>query len=135
MRTLSTQELESIARNHSLKLIVLFGSQATGHVHSHSDVDVAVLPSRRLSWDERNELWAKLCELFQAEVDLSLLDHAQPLLMYQVAEHGQVLYESEQWAWANFKLYARRLYWDTAPLRESLSRYVNRRVEEMRSAG
>ena len=96
---------------------------------------VAVLPSRRLSWDERNELWAKLCELFQAEVDLSVLDHAQPLLMYQVAEHGLVLYESEQWAWANFKLYARRLYWDTAPLRESLSRYVNRRVEEMRSAG
>jgi len=135
MRTLSAQELESIAHKHDLKLIVLFGSQATGHVRSQSDVDVAALPSRRLSWDERNGLWAKLCELFQAEVDLSVLDHAQPMLMYQVAEHGQVLYESEQWAWANFKLYARRLYWDTAPLRESLSRYLNRRVEEMRHAG
>jgi predicted nucleotidyltransferase len=135
MRTLSARELESIAHKHGLKLIVLFGSQVTGHVRSQSDVDVAALPSRRLSWDERNELWAKLCELFQAEVDLSVLDHAQPLLMYQVAEHGQVLYESEQWAWANFKLYARRLYWDTAPLRESLSRYLNRRVEEMRHAG
>jgi predicted nucleotidyltransferase len=134
MRTFA-QELESIAHQHSLTLIVLFGSQATGRLHSQSDVDVAVLPSRRLSWDERNELWAKLCELFQAEVDLSVLDHAQPLLMYQVAEHGQVLYEGEQWAWANFKLYARRLYWDTAPLRESLSRYLNRRVEEMRHAG
>jgi len=86
MRTLSAQELESIGRKHNLKLIVLFGSQPTGHVHSQSDVDVAVLPSRRLSWDERNEPWAKLCELSQAEVDLSVLDHAPPLLMYQVAE-------------------------------------------------
>jgi hypothetical protein len=76
-----------------------------------------------------------LCELFQAEIDLSILDHAQPLLMQQVARDGQVLYEGEPWAWANFKLYARRLYWDTAPLRESLSRYLDRRVEEIRHAG
>ena len=134
MRIPSATELESIARKHSLKLIVLFGSQANGRTHPGSDVDVAILPAQRLSWEERNELWAGLCELFQTQVDLSMLDHAQPLLMYHVAD-GQLLYEGERWVWANFKLYARRLYWDTAPLRQALSRYLDRRVEDMRHAG
>jgi len=106
----SAQELEPIASKHDLKLIVLFGSQANGRTHPASDVDIAILPAHRLSWEDRNELWARLCQLFQAE-------------------------EGEQWAWANFKLYARRLYWDTAPLRQSLSRYLDRRVEDMRHAG
>ncbi len=130
----SAQELEPIAHKHDLKLIVLFGSQANGRTHPASDVDIAIVPAQRLSWEDRNELWAGLCELFQAEVDLSVLDHAQPLLMYHVAD-GQLLYEGERWAWANFKLYARRLYWDAAPLRQALSRYLDRRVEDMRHAG
>jgi len=135
MRTPTTPELESIARRHGLKLIVMFGSQVSGHTHPESDLDVAILPTHPLSWDERNVLWGELCELFQTEVDLSLLDHAQPLLMAEVTRHGQVLYEGEQSAWASFKLYARRLYWDTAPLRKAQSRYLDRRVEEMRDAG
>ena len=101
MRTPTTPELESIARRHGLKLIVMFGSQVSGHTHPESDLDVAILPTHPLSWDERNVLWGELCELFQTEVDLSLLDHAQPLLMAEVTRHGQVLYEGEQSAWAS----------------------------------
>ena len=134
MRIPSAQELEPLARKHGLTLIVLFGSQASGRTHPGSDVDVAVMPSHRLSLHEHGEVWAALCDLFEAEVDLGLLDHALPLFMVHVAE-GQALYESEPWTWANFKLYARRLYWDTAPLRQSLSRYLDRRVEDMRHAG
>lgn len=130
----SAQELEPLARKHDLKLIVLFGSQLSGRTHPDSDVDVAIVPAHRLSLHERGEAWSALCDLFATEVDLGVLDHAQPLFMYHVAE-GRALYESEPWAWANFKLYARRLYWDTAPLREALGHYLDRRVEEMRHAG
>ena len=130
----SAQELEPIARKHDLKLIVLFGSQANGRTHPDSDVDVAIMPAHRLSLHERGEIWSALCHLFEAAVDLGVLDHAQPLFMYHVAD-GQALYEGEPWAWANFKLYARRQFWDTAPLRQALSRYLDRRVEEMRHAG
>lgn len=135
MRTPTAHELEPLALKHGLKLVVLFGSQVTSRTHPDSDLDVSVLPSHRLSLQERGELWSALGELFQAEVDLSVLDHALPLLMYHVANEGQVLYEGERWAWANFKLYARRLYWDTTSLRQLLSRYLDRRVEEMRRAG
>ncbi len=134
MRIPSAQELEPIARQHDLRLIVLFGSQLSGRAHPDSDVDVAILPAHRLSLHERGEIWAALCDLFEAEVDLGMLDHAQPLFMYHVAE-GQMLYESEPCVWANFKLYARRQFWDTAPLRQALSRYLDRRVEEMRHVG
>jgi predicted nucleotidyltransferase len=134
VRIPSAQELEPIARRHDLKLIVLFGSQLSGRTHPDSDVDVVIMPAHPLSLHERGEIWSALCDLFEAEVDLGVLDHAQPLFMYHVAD-GHVLYESEPGAWANFKLYARRLYWDTAPLREALSRYLDHRAEEMRHAG
>jgi predicted nucleotidyltransferase len=134
VRIPTAQELEPVARQHDLKLIVLFGSQLSGRTHPDSDVDIAILPAHRLSLHERGQVWTALCDLFEAEVDLGLLDHAQPLFMSRVAD-GQALYESEPWAWANFKLYARRLYWDAAPLRAALTRYLDRRAEEMRHAG
>jgi predicted nucleotidyltransferase len=56
MHTPTSLDLEPIARKHGLKLVVLFGSQVTGHAHPESDVDVAALPTHRMSWDEHNEL-------------------------------------------------------------------------------
>jgi predicted nucleotidyltransferase len=135
MRTPTPPELESIARRHGLKLMVLFGSQASGHTHPASDLDVAILPTHPLSWDERNVLWGELCELFQTEVDLSLLDHAQPLLMAKVTRHGQVLYEGEQSAWASLSFTPGVCIGARLPLRKAQSRYLDRRAEEMRDAG
>ena len=135
MRIPSSQQLQPIAERYSLRLIILFGSRARGGTHAGSDADVAVWMERSLSVEERLELWGALTRLFEAEVDLTTLNRAEPLLLFQVASTGQLLYERGEWAWEDFKSYGYRRYWDSAKFFGDMARYVSRRAEEMRRAG
>lgn len=135
MRLPSAEQLQPVAERYDLKLLVLFGSQAQGHTHPESDVDVAVLPTRPLTGSRRLELWSELTKIFEADVDLTSLDRAEPLLLYRVACTGIPLYEGEKWAWENQKSYGCRRYWDSRKLFEAMERYVSRRAKEMRCAG
>lgn len=135
MRVLLPAQLQSIAEQYDLRLIVLFGSQVRERTHTGSDADVAIWTERSLSAEERLELWGTLTRLFQAEVDLTTLNRAEPLLLYQVASTGRLLYESEEWAWENLKSYGYRQYWDSAKFFKDMSRYISRRAEEMHRAG
>jgi predicted nucleotidyltransferase len=131
----SAEQLRPIAERYGLKLIVLFGSQAQGHTHPESDVDIAVLSAKPLTGSRRLELWSELTKIFEADVDLTSLDRAEPLLLYRVACTGISLYEGEKWAWENQKSYGCRRYWDSRKFFEAMERYVSGRAEEMRRAG
>jgi len=135
VRTPSKAQLESIARRHGLQLIVLFGSQVSGRTHPESDVDVAVWVTHSLTSEQRDRLWLDLSDAFQAEIDLAVLNHAEPLLLYQVARKGQPLYENQRWAWEEFRGYAFRYYEDTQKFRDDLARYLKRELQETRYAG
>lgn len=135
MKKPSAEQLGAIAEQYNLRFVVLFGSQVREQTHEGSDVDVAIWLGRDLSTDERLELWGALTRLFEADVDLTTLNRAEPLLLHQIASTGQSLYESEEWAWENFKSYAYRYYWDSTKFFADMARYVSRRAEGMRRAG
>jgi len=128
----SPEQLKSVAKKYGLKLIVLFGSQAQGHTHPSSDVDIAVLPTKPLTGSRRLRLWGELTKIFEADIDLTSLDRAEPLLLYRVVCSGVPLYEGEKWAWENQRSYGCRRYWDSRKFFEAMERYVSRRAEEMR---
>jgi predicted nucleotidyltransferase len=107
-----------VAAGFDLRLIVLFGSSARGRARQDSDLDVGVFAKHPLSATQRTDLWGRLSQLLQAEVDLTVLNHVEPLLGYQV----------------NWKSYAVRRYWDTHKYRDALKDYLARRAEEMRRA-
>ncbi len=135
MRVPSPAQLQPIAEQFDLHLVVLFGSQVREQTHVGSDVDVAIWMDRSLPVEGRLELWGTLTRLFEAEVDLTTLNRAEPLLLFQVASTGQLLYERGEWAWEDFKSYGYRRYWDSAKFFGDMARYVSRRAEEMRLAG
>jgi len=135
MRIPSKAQLEPLARRHGLRLIVLFGSQVTGRTHPESDVDVAVWAARPITPGRRDRLWSELTDLFQTEIDLALLNHAEPLLMKHVARTGRLLYESRRWAWEEFKGFAFRYYLDTRKFRDDLARHLDREIRRPRHAG
>ena len=132
MKLPSAEQLQPVAEKYGLKLIVLFGSRAQGHTHPGSDVDIAVLPTKPLTRARRLELWGELTKVFEADVDLTSLDRAEPLLLYRIACSGIPLYEGEKWAWENLKSYGCRRYWDARKFFEAMERYVSKRAEEMR---
>jgi len=135
VRMPSPVQFQSIAEQYDLRLVVLFGSQATGQMHSRSDADVAIWTERPLSVEERLELWGALTCLFETETDLTEMNRAEPLLLFQIASTGRLLYKAQDLAWENFKSYAYRRYWDSAKFFADMARYVSRRAEEMRRAG
>ncbi|MBU4224612.1 MAG: nucleotidyltransferase domain-containing protein [Chloroflexi bacterium] len=130
----SVEQLKPLAKNFGLRLIVLFGSTARGVMNRESDIDLGVLSEKPLSPVQRRRLWSALSTLFPADVDLTVLNHADPLVSYQIASEGVVFFESVSFAWENWKSYAVRRYWDTHKFRESQSVYLARRAEELRHA-
>lgn len=130
----SVEQLKPLAKNFGLRLIVLFGSTARGVMNRESDIDLGVLSEKPLSPVQRRRLWSALSALFPADVDLTVLNHADPLVSYQIASEGVILFETVSFAWENWKSYAVRRYWDTHKFRESQSVYLARRAEELRHA-
>lgn len=104
---------EDIAQRHHLALIVQFGSTVSGTVHAGSDVDVAVLFDRpQASFEEQGRIAHELQSLFpDRELDLAVLDRADPLFLKQVFERCRLLAGSPR-RLAEMRIYAFKRYQD-----------------------
>ena len=112
---------------NSLKLIILFGSQATGTAGKTSDTDIAVLGDRSLTIDERSKLeeeYAARFSISEDKIDLVDLSNAPPLLRYQVVQSGKLLHGSEE-DFIRFKVLAWKQYMNT----EKFRRYRQQSLE------
>jgi predicted nucleotidyltransferase len=102
-----------------VKLVILFGSQATGHVRPGSDTDVAVLADHVLSLAEKSDLSQELAkELKVSEdiIDIVDLQIASPLLQQQISTHGKLLRGSAD-DWLRWRVLAWKRYLGTAKFR------------------
>lgn len=114
---LHSRTTRHILDEYNITLLVLFGSQVTGHTHPKSDTDIAFLSSRRLSPSES----AGLCFALSQELkikDLECMDlqMAPAPVLQQVALHGRLLYEREPHAYAQFRIYGLKRAMEAGPL-------------------
>ena len=121
------QRLGAIARRYGIRLLLQFGSTVSGTSHGRSDVDVGVLLEQpTLSLHDYSELGHELQSLLpERQVDLVVLNRADPLLLKQVSEACVRLYGSER-ELQRFKLLAFKRYQDHRPYFEMERRYVAR---------
>lgn len=103
-----------IAKKFSLRLVLVFGSFAAGKNRKDSDLDIAVLGSGGISFREQVSLINELSHIFGKDVDLSVLNRANPLLLFEVSKNSLLLY-GEKEEFFNFKLRAFHAYNDYAP--------------------
>jgi predicted nucleotidyltransferase len=110
---MDTARLGEVARRHGVVLLVQFGSSVTGPLHARSDRDVGVLfADQPRSLREIAELTHELQALApDREIDLAILNHADPLFLKQVTERGQLLHGSPT-RFCEFLCYAFRRYQD-----------------------
>lgn len=108
-----TPHAQEIARRHALELVLQFGSTVGGTVHAASDVDVAVLfGRRRIGFEELSAVTHDLHGLFPGrEVDVAVLDRADPLFLKQILERCRLLAGSPR-RLAELKMYAFKRYQD-----------------------
>ncbi len=130
----SKEVLKPIAYKFGIRLIVVFGSVVRGTTNAESDIDLGVLTNRPLTFNQRLKLWETLSPLFNVEVDLVVLNHANPVLAFEAASTGDLLFENKSNTWDNWKSFSFRQYWDTEKFRNDLRKFITRRAEEMSHA-
>ncbi len=128
MLQMDRERLNEIAQQFGLDLIVLFGSHARDRAVPGSDVDIAVRAVKR-PWDDWNWEFEVADALSKAledggEVDVVFLNGAAPLLMFEVAQSGQVFFEKEWGTFSDFKSYAARVYYDNEPRFKRQAQYL-----------
>jgi predicted nucleotidyltransferase len=125
------RRLEEIARKYRARLILQFGSTVSGKTHPRSDADIAVLLDQPdLSLRDHAELLHDLQSLFtDRDVDLAILNRADPLLLKQVSDGCVCLYGSER-ELQRFRLLAFKRYQDHRRYLELERRYVERTLEQ-----
>lgn len=121
--------LRSVASRHGLRLLCLHGSRAAGRAAPESDLDLA-------AWfgDAGRALAAEgalLADLARAlppgapDLDLAVLDVADPLLQFLVVSSGLPIYEAPPGSWVEFSMRAAALYWDSAKYRQRTRQYLS----------
>ena len=127
------ERLVHAAATHGVELLVQFGSTITGTTHPGSDLDLAVLLREAPgSYGRQSELHAALqSSVPDREVDLAILNHADPLLLKQVTEHGRLLHGDPN-RWQEFRAYAFRRYQDHRRFLQMERDYVDRAIAAAR---
>lgn len=114
-------KLARLAKKYRLKFIILHGSYATGRPHKGSDLDIAVLGEKEITFDEHLKLYSALTDIFgdnpRRELDLKTLHKVDPLFRYEVVRDGVLLY-GDQTDYEEFRAFTYRAFEDARPLRE-----------------
>jgi len=119
-------KITKIAKKFQLKLVVIFGSFASGKNKKDSDLDIAILGSKDVSLKEQINLINELSRVFNRNIDLSVLNKANPLLLFEASKNSILLYGSRE-DFLKFKLYAFNAYNDYAPYFE-MEQNLNKKI-------
>jgi predicted nucleotidyltransferase len=122
------EKLSPLFCDDSLRLVVLFGSAATGKTHGRSDVDLAFLYSRPV---DILALTNDVIRLLRTDdVDVVDLGRASPLLKFAAVSGGTPLFEHRAGEFIQFYTLAFRMFVDTEKLRDARAASVRRFLEE-----
>lgn len=125
----SIQWLGALAERFGIRLVIQFGSTVSGTSHKKSDLDVAVkLIDPDVSLQTMLDIQAAFQVLFPgSDIDLAILNRADPLFLKKILESGRLLYGNEK-EFARLRLSAFKQYQDFRPYLELERRYVARRL-------
>jgi predicted nucleotidyltransferase len=125
---------ERLADLPNVRLAAAFGSVARGEERPESDLDLALLLDTD-SIPERWEIEAALGRVAGREVDFVYLNEAPPLLRFEIARDGVLLFERSPGDWSDFKAQAMIDWWDWAPTAKMITETILRRQKEKLERG
>ena len=127
---LSKGKLKKIAKKYGLNLVVLFGSSVTSpKLKPPGDIGLAVRKTTVLASEEEISLIEELSLIFPQEIDVTFINEADSVLIYEIARDGEPLYEAEPYGFLNFQIYATKVSEDDRRYRELTKKYVLQREQ------
>jgi predicted nucleotidyltransferase len=129
------QRLGEIGPRFGIRLALVFGSAVSGLQHERSDLDLAlVLDDPKLDLFRHADLHHELqASLPGRELDLAIINHADPLFLHQVTAACRLVYGDPR-ALERLKLFAFRRYQDHRRFLELERACVRRFIETFEAA-
>jgi len=107
-------------QNQPISLCILFGSQATGKTHAHSDVDLAVWPTESLTSAQKLQWVTDLQGLLDKDVSLVIVTpDLDPVLGFEIVKNGRLLYQQNPELWLKERSRLWHAYNDSLPFRRA----------------
>lgn len=112
-----------------LKMLVLFGSRATGKIHANSDWDFAALYDEEIrktlitnpfAWFEVPTIISQILNIPDDQVDVVELNNCSPIITHFVARDGKLLYEKEPGEFDKFRKTALKSALEMKEIRKTL---------------
>ena len=102
--SLTQKNIKELCQKFGLSFVVMFGSRASGKEGFKRDYDIAVLPSYPLKEKDELGLICKFAQDLQSDdLDLLFLNRPAPLLCYEIAMNGSLIYEKDEGSFNNFR--------------------------------
>ncbi len=98
--------------NKDILTVYIYGSYGTDYEHKNSDIDIAVLFSKKRSLMKELYLAAEIENILKKETDLISLNKTNVLLKYKILKTGTLIYEKDPLKTADFKESVLKEYFD-----------------------
>lgn len=117
------ENIKKIAEKYGLGLVLLFGSQSNNRTHRESDIDIAYLPDKALTFDQEVYLNYEFTNIFRCDkVDTVNLKKTKPLLMYAIFRRPKILFQGDNKIFFEYRSYAFKKYIEAKSLFEEKAR-------------
>lgn len=132
------QKIAAIAKKFGLRLVLLFGSRATGKTHPFSDYDFGYITHRKLNYQEEYILQKELAKIFKIKmnkrediVETVNLENLNPLFKYQVLKKSKIIYQSPG-AYSRFFAAALQEYFESEKLFLLQKKIIKNKIEAIK---
>jgi len=119
--TIALQVKKYIPSHDSIIAVYLFGSMATGKMRSSSDIDIAIMSTRKIDGFKKADMETELSNLLRRDVDIVVFHQVEVLLQHQILKYGNLLYEKDNSERVRQETASRREYLDTRFLFKELT--------------
>ncbi|MEG6570494.1 hypothetical protein EDC21_1232 [Thermohydrogenium kirishiense] len=124
--------LDELRKNYDIKLIYVFGSYAKGNNTKNSDLDIAVLFGDGYDYMDKLNLIGDLISIFKRDdIDLVVLNTANPVLRHQIIKFGKLIFEENEDIKVEFEVKTLREYMDMEPFRRTQMEFVKEWIENV----
>lgn len=118
----------ALAKDPRILAAYVIGSTARGQAGAESDFDLVVVVRNTHSFSEDGVYELIRHISFPRDLDLSVVDAcSSPLFLFQIVNHGTMIYEVSRKERVRFEAYALHTYYDSAHMRSIYASYLPER--------
>ncbi|MGM0438514.1 MAG: type VII toxin-antitoxin system MntA family adenylyltransferase antitoxin [Bacillota bacterium] len=131
------KRLLKVFDNYELTLLIIFGSYNSDNFNEDSDIDLAVkVNDPEQIRKNKKEILDKISSIFNhRDIDLILLNYAEPLIKYKIACEGSLIYEKKKDLFQKFQIRAMSEHNDARKFYELDKKSINDFLEGRKKNG